>query len=710
MKEKLNNMKLAPRLATMNGVVLSACFILLIIIVSLVVRVNMRNAVKGELTTLAKVNAKQVEQTVMSAGSVAEDLAAYLTKNYENKRANPALNRLDNAEMRKSTVWDNMNLTEINFEMEHYLKNSIINILEQENSVIGAGIFFEDYAVQENIQQYSFYYNRENLQNNTVELYDDYHEFYQEVYYTEPTAAGNSVVTVPYDFLGDYIISYTVPVFDQGKQMAVVAGDFLVSIFEQINSTSDTYETLYTTIYDENLIVIYDSADASKVGNTVDQYIAKASEMEEFKSNIAKGVGFEFEMTGERGEKVIRFCEPVDLGYGEIWWSLTSVENGDMMMAVNLVIFLLAGLLIGVVVIVMLVTTQSLKKMLDPLNTVVVAAKEIAHGNFNLQLDTEKEDEIGVISSSFMNIAVSIERMINDIDYMLKEMGKGNFAVRSQIGETAYVGAYQKLLQSVRDLREMLGETLSHISDAAAQIDSGSSQVAAGAQDLADGSMEQSSSVQELLASIDGIKHFVDEAGKSAMNAQNEAHRTEEATEECNRSMADLIQAMNEIETTSRKISEITKTIEGIADETNLLSLNAAIEAARAGDAGRGFAVVAGEVRSLAEESAVASKNISALIEQASHAVAKGVEVAAHTAQRLQATSENTQTLINMIQNIAAASQDIISGVQEVGNAVEVISGITHNTSATSEESAAASEELASQATMLTQLSKQFKF
>lgn len=341
-----------------------------------------------------------------------------------------------------------------------------------------------------------------------------------------------------------------------------------------------------------------------------------------------------------------------------------------------------------------------------PIVQIAEASREIAAGNYDVEVRYTSDDEIGDMAQNFRDMIAANSEVVADTARCLGEMSNGNFNIAPQAN---YPGDFSDIEKAVNNILDSLNHLLHAIQSASQEVNSGAEQVASGATALSQGSTEQAASIEQLVATVTAISRQVEDNARSAQQAQALANEVRDGIQHSDSQMQNVTAAMEVIAARADEIGNVIKTIDDIAFQTNILALNASVEAARAGVAGKGFAVVADEVRNLAQKCAEAVKNTSALIEASNAAVADGANVARNAAADLKVVVEKTLTVADMMTGINEACTTQSKKLSEATIGIEQVSAVVHSNSATSEEAAAASESMASQATMLENMMAKFK-
>ena len=274
---------------------------------------------------------------------------------------------------------------------------------------------------------------------------------------------------------------------------------------------------------------------------------------------------------------------------------------------------------------------------------------------------------------------------------ILGEMADGNLTARM---EGDWKGDYRQILEAVESTQYELNRILGQVSVTVDKVAGGASQVSASSDSLSEHAATQASSLEEISSSITEIGSQTRANAEHTQQTEILVQNTRSAAEEGNRQMLQMVESMRTIEESSGQVTKIIKTIEEIAFQTNLLSLNAAVEAARAGVHGKGFAVVAEEVRNLAQRSGKAAQETAQLIQGSNDQVRSGAAIADSTAASLTKILDGVREVSDLIGEIATASNEQASGVEQVERALQQLDQITQQNASGAEESASAAEEL----------------
>ncbi|MBP0596574.1 Tar ligand binding domain-containing protein [Herbaspirillum sp. LeCh32-8] len=299
-------------------------------------------------------------------------------------------------------------------------------------------------------------------------------------------------------------------------------------------------------------------------------------------------------------------------------------------------------------------------------------------------------------------VLAPLNRAVN----LLDQVANGDLTAKVEVDSTNEIG---RLFGAIRSMQQSLLNTVSRVHTSSESIDTSAKEIAAGNMDLSSRTEQQASSLEETAASMEQLTGTVRQNAENAMQANQLAHSASSTASKGGEVVSQVVDTMQAINDSSRKIVDIISVIDGIAFQTNILALNAAVEAARAGEQGRGFAVVASEVRSLAQRSAAAAKEIKSLIDDSVEKVSTGSQLVEQAGMTMADVVDSVQRVTDIVGEIAEASREQSTGIEQVNQAITQMDEVTQQNAALVEQAAAAAQSLQAQATNLVSAVSIFK-
>ncbi|CAG9190747.1 Methyl-accepting chemotaxis protein [Paraburkholderia tropica] len=482
-------------------------------------------------------------------------------------------------------------------------------------------------------------------------------------WYKQAVAAGKGVLTPPYVDVGTgkLVVAFAAPVIRDGQVKGVISGDVAMDdVVSNVQSIHPTPASFGMLVDSSGQIVAHNDAKLTLKPATDLAPELTADTLASMASSASSGKSARPLAIDVGGDAKLMRAQPIP---GTDWRLIVALDRSEAtagmrsLLTASLIALVVVGVVAALVVgAVTAVSFQRLSRIRDAMDAI-----SAGEGDLTQRLPATGDDEVAQIARSF----------------------------------NAFM--------------DKLREVMRHIRDASESVRTASDEIAAGNVDLSGRTESAAASLEETAASMEEITATVGQSANAAQQADVTANSASVVASRGGAVINDVVDTMGAIEKASVKIADIIGVIDGIAFQTNILALNAAVEAARAGEQGRGFAVVAGEVRSLAQRSAQAAREIKALIESTVTSVNSGSQLVRRAGETMDEIVANVANVTTIISEVTNAAGEQTRGIQEVNRAVSQLDEMVQQNAALVEQSTAAASALRSQAVRLAEAVGQFR-
>ena len=503
-------------------------------------------------------------------------------------------------------------------------------------------------------------------------------------------------------YTNTYGVSIAAPVYDSANRITGVVYfrldiDFMMDVIKNISISDHSYA--YLVDKKSNIIVHPDNSLILNF-NLADQQGSMKALANEIKENKAGDGTYTY-----NGETIL--C-----GFGAIehtndWSIVIAAPETDFTSysdRVNTITVILDILAIMIAIILSTFLASSISKPIDQVKKALVSVSE---GDFSVQIPkAHGKDEVAVLQNTTASLLYTLSDIIGQANQVMDSIANYDLSISDM---NSYPGEFDRLSTSINSIKRMLKKLIMKVQNSVNTVENGSHEIAQATSALSQGAVSQANSIQTLADDFSDVVTRIDNNSEHEELINEKLTALDQNIQTANGQMELLMSAVNSVETMSVDIQKIVGTIDSIASQTKILSLNASVEAARAGEMGRGFAVVAEEVRSLAVKCGEASNKTSDLVNDCVKSIANAKECADAAFESLSGIVNDSSEISVAFQNIASDTLEQAHKSKRIQDEVDNISEVVQTNSATSEETAASTALLSEQAKSLKELIRKFK-
>lgn len=538
---------------------------------------------------------------------------------------------------------------------------------------------------------------------------DDDYVAKERDWYIRAKSTGETIITEPYIDVatGNIVITVAAPLKSAKGVEGVCGLDIEVTELLTLTRELRADKTGYAVLVDNNDNIVVHSKNPNFSHRLEDdkEVITRLIDIAPIYTKVLAASGSANVVSGNGFDGTKRYFPVVPIG--ETGWKVLYAADFAKTMSplrnlMILAIIVSVAAIIGGAIFFYLKFTKRLK----PLTSIAGIVTSMSNGTLEHEYPSTVNDEIGIICEDLNMTNNSLKSYINEIGRIISNMADGNFNYDSDI---CFVGEFASVGESLRSICNTMQTTFGQLRNVSKQLSEGSYSVSAGAVKLAEAVRDETSLIKDVHDNLEDINNRVSLSSQNAFNVKQQVLNNAEKLDESNNKMHELTNIMNIISNFTTEIVKINSTIENIASQTNILALNASVEAARAGAAGRGFAVVADDVRNLAIKSSEAANSTAALIDQTVQSIKSGTIVANAAAEMLSEIVSETNSISESVSEIATVSEEQKSMLTQIVNNLGEVGTLIRANESTAQNAANSSEKLDNQIIQLNKSLERYK-